>query len=533
MSISELRAFRRYAVRLSGFLRETMTGDDARARIEARLRHREESFLSILEKGVFAKRRSPYRKLFEHAGLALADVAGMTRQHGVEGTLERLYDAGVYVTLEEFKGRRPIERPGLHIPVRPRDFDNPLLERHYEGQTSGSRGVSRRIPIDFDLLTHESAYFHYFLSAFDLWDRPVGLWRALPPSADGLNQAFRYSKLGRPIQRWFSHGELTLRTMGFKYALFTRYTVRASRGVGRPIPQPQYVPQHDARTVARWLAQRRQQGQPALLDTNPSSGVRVCRAASEHEEDISGTFFRFGGEPYTSAKARIVAAAGCRAAAHYSMAEAGNLGLACAAPSAVDEVHLLTDKIAVLERESRIGGGGPQVKALVYTTVLPSCPRIMLNVESDDFGVLKRRSCGCPLDQIGFDWHLHDVRSYEKLTSEGVAFLGTELLRLVEDVLPARFGGLPTDYQFVEEEIAGLPKVSLFVSPGVGPIDTEAVISTIDRTLREYPGGQGMAERWRGAGTLGVRRSRPHATASAKILPLHVERQGSDRTTEE
>jgi hypothetical protein len=31
-------------------------------------------------------------------------------------------------------------------------------------------------------------------------------------------------------------------------------------------------------------------------------------------------------------------------------------------------------------------------------------------------------------------------------------FLGTDLLRLIDEVLPARFGGAPTDYQFVERE---------------------------------------------------------------------------------
>jgi hypothetical protein len=38
-------------------------------------------------------------------------------------------------------------------------------------------------------------------------------------------------------------------------------------------------------------------------------------------------------------------------------------------------------------------------------------------------------------------------------------------------VLPARFGGNPTDYQFVERERHGLPKVSLVVSPHIGSLD--------------------------------------------------------------
>jgi hypothetical protein len=45
--------------------------------------------------------------------------------------------------MEEFKGRRPIARPGLELPVSPEDFDNPLLERHYEASTGGSKGRAR------------------------------------------------------------------------------------------------------------------------------------------------------------------------------------------------------------------------------------------------------------------------------------------------------------------------------------------------------------------------------------------------------
>ena len=42
------------------------------------------------------------------------------RKDGVETTLGKLYDAGVYVTGDEFKGRKPIRRGALEFPVRPR-----------------------------------------------------------------------------------------------------------------------------------------------------------------------------------------------------------------------------------------------------------------------------------------------------------------------------------------------------------------------------------------------------------------------------
>src|SRR5207244_10868103 len=124
------------------------------------------------------------------------------------------------------------------------------------------------------------------------------------------------------------------------------------------------------------------------------------------------------------------------------------------------------------------------------------CPTLMLTVESGDYGLLEHRPCGCPFGRLGFNLHLRQIRSYEKLTSEGVTFLGTELIRLVEEVLPARFGGSATDYQLVEEEESGLPRVSIVIDPRLGEVNHVAVVSAVRETLAECPGGGIMTDQW-------------------------------------
>jgi hypothetical protein len=149
----------------------------------------------------------------------------------------------------------------------------------------------------------------------------------------------------------------------------------------------------------------------------------------------------------------------------------------------------------------------------------------MLNVESDDYGVLEERDCGCPIGALGLRLHLHTIRSYEKLTSEGMNFVGTELLTLIEQVLPGRFGGGPADYQLVESEVGGLPKVSLLVSPRVGAIDEVEVARTVLETLGSGPGYRDMmATLWRDGDTLRIERREPYETGQAKILPLQIVR---------
>jgi hypothetical protein len=146
----------------------------------------------------------------------------------------------------------------------------------------------------------------------------------------------------------------------------------------------------------------------------------------------------------------------------------------------------------------------------------------MLNVESDDYGVLESRPCGCVFGELGFRLHLHGIRSYEKLTSSGITFLGTGLLAVVEDVLPARFGGSPGDYQFVEEEENGISKVSIVVAPTVGAVDEQEVINVVLARLSACPGGHLMTDIWRRHGALQVARREPYATAAFKILPLNI-----------
>jgi hypothetical protein len=256
-----------------------------------------------------------------------------------------------------------------------------------------------------------------------------------------------------------------------------------------------------------------------------SSAVRVCIEAKERGLDISGTLFRLGGEPLTEAKARLVADAGCRAICFYSITEMSFVGAPCADSGVADDVHLLTDKLAVLLRPKPAGLSS--VDALIYTTLLPSSPKLMLNVESGDFARLSTRACDCPMGRLGFAHHLREIRSYEKLTSEGVAFLGTELLRLLEEVLPREFGGAPTDYQFVETEEAGLSRILVVASPRLGPIDEGAVVARILDSLRVYPGGSAMTQLWAQGRTLRLLRREPYRTESAKILPLHLRRSES------
>jgi hypothetical protein len=520
--VDRIRGNLRYAAGLRGFLRETLNEDQAAALVQEQIARRGESFLRILELGVYAKPLSPYHRLLQHARIEFEDVARLVRHEGVEAALRTLRDAGVYVTLEEFKGRVPIRRPGLEFATSSHHFDNPLLARHYAVRTGASRGVGSRVLIDLDLLTQEAAYARHLLVAQQALGRPIAVWYPAPPNSSGLKWAFRTTKLGCTPERWFSQSPTAGLSGDAKAAVFAYYTFLASWLLGRPLPRVRFVPQEQATVVAGWLAAKKAAGEPGVLITTPSSGVRVCAAAADEQLDIAGSLFILGSEPFTGPKADALARVGAQGVANYAMTELGTIAYGCAAPLDPDDVHVFTDKIAIIVNPREVGPGGAIVPALTLTTLLPSCPKLMLNTEVGDYAILEERECSCHLGRLGLTTHLRQVLSYEKLTGEGVTFLGSDLLDLVDRVLPARFGGHPTDYQLVEEEDSGLPRVSIVASPRLGPIDETALVAAVLDFLASLPAGELMASQWRQGRTLGVARRDPYATRAAKILPLHV-----------
>lgn len=517
VDFGEIRTAGGFLRSLGPFLANTPSLEACRARIERQLVFRERSFADILRRAVFGQPASPYRRLLDWARIGADDVERLVASVGIEGALERLHDAGVHVGLDEFKGRKPIERPGLAFEVRAEDFDNPVTASQYEARTGGSSGAARRILVDLDLLEHECAYHALFTDAAGAAGRPLAIWHPAPPGAVGIKTALVRSKLGTPAQRWFS--QTPINGAALKHQAFTRATALASRLRGAPVPMPEYTPATDAGRVAAWLAGERASGTPAILVTTASAGVRTCAAAIDAGADIRDTLFVLTGEPYTPAKAEVIARAGARAASWYAMVEAGAIGVACQSASATDDVHLLGDKIATIARGR--AGVGPERSALFHTTLLRASPKVMLNVESGDSGVIEERDCGCRVLPPAFRRHLHTIRSYEKLTSEGMSLLGCDLLRLVEHVLPGRFGGYPTDYQFVEREYHGLPKVSLVVSRSVGDLDVARVTEAVLAFMRRHGAANALtATMWTQGHTLEVLRGDSHVTPGGKIQPL-------------
>lgn len=521
--LNDLRMAAQYAKGLYDFWRAPYDTSDPVGAVRAQLAQRDRAFESAIRRAVFQHPASPYLPLLQAANIHEERFSGLVRDHGVEGTLQRLYEAGVYITLDEFKGRRPIRRGQREYSVSASDFDNPRSHAHMVSQSGGSRSQGTRLVIDLHDMLEELAARQLFMQAHGLMERPYAMWRPAPPAIAGLRHALRSAKVGVPLVRWYSQTHPGVSSTGGKSAYLTWCTALLSALIGHRVAWPRHLPVHRADVVARWLAEQTARGVSVHLDVIVSSGVRICQEARALGLDIHGHVFRTNSEPLTDAKADLMRKAGIHVCSMYGLTETGMVGVSCADPIAVDDMHLLTFRAAVLQQERMVAGWPEPVGALLLTVFTANMSKVMLNVEVGDYGVMLQRECGCPLGKAGLHWHLHTIRSYEKLTSAGMHFVGTELLDLLETALPQRFGGGPTDYQLVEDEVDGETVLRLVAAPSLGPLDETEVISFVLERLRRAPaGGRLMTEVWRDSHLLRLERAQPYVTGAAKVQPLHV-----------
>jgi hypothetical protein len=516
----DLLAGTRLVLSLPRLLRDPVTPDRARSILEARLRRRDADFLALLRR-ILATESGPYFRLLQHAGCGLGDVERLVRGGGTEEALRTLARAGVYLTVEEFKGRRPVVRGTLRFEVDPAALRRPGAGRSLPAHTSGSRGTPAAVPIDLASIRDWAVDACLDYEARGGQDWIHARWTV--PGGDSLAFLLLFCAFGAVPARWFSPIDARAEGLHPRYAWSARAVRWTARLAATRFPAPEHVPLDAPEPIARWLAAVRRSGRTPHLVTYVTAAVRVCEAGLRLGLDLSGTRFSVTGEPITAARLAAIRRTGAVAAPYYGSIDAGLIGAGCLAPAAPDDVHVHHDLVTLVQPDHGDGRTGLAPGALLVSSFRAAAPLTILNVSLGDQGVLEPRRCGCPLERVGWTGHLHTVRSFEKLTAAGMTFLDCDVVRVLEEVLPARFGGGPTDYQLVEDEgPAGQPRLRLLVHPAIGPLDSAEVARAF---LAAIGAGRGaarvMALQWRESGFLGVERRGPIATASGKVLHLH------------
>lgn len=524
----ELTGFSGFLLGVPAFLRRRMTLDEARTVVLERMERRSANFAALMERAVFGYPRSPYRALMRYAGCEESDLRRLLHDRGLEETLCALRSAGVHVSFEEFKGQQPIVRGGREIPVSASDFDNPLLERFHRISTGGSTGPGGGVRIGLDHLWARLPMSMLGDEFHGTYRLPTAMWFEIPPG-NGLDSVLLRVPADSIPERWFTPIRGGRDGAGWRFRAATFVTVQLARASGARIPAPEYLPLDRADVIARWAGQALRRRGRCVIRAHVSKALRVCLAARQEGVDLTGAIVVSGGEPPTPGKVDQIRASGAMFRSTYYFTEAGPVGLGCTTSADPNDQHLYMDHLALIQAPRFLPRFNLSVPALHYTTLLSTAPKILLNVESDDFGTVETRSCGCPFESLGFTTHVTGIRSYRKLTGEGVTLIGSQMERILEEVLPSRCGGSPLDYQMVEEEDdRGFTRLTIRVHPQVPLASEQAVIDAVLRALADHGGAADMSRGiWSQAGTLRVRREAPRLTARGKLIPLVVNRNGA------
>jgi len=506
----------------------------AKSSIQKRVASRDENFLSFVEKGVFQYSHSPYLKLLESKRICFNDLKSWVAKDGIEGSLRTLESEGVYFTVDEFKGKVPVVRNGLEFWCQEGMFDNPFLSYVYEVRSGATRSAGTRVRIDFDYLHQRSLYDALLLSIHGCLQAPIANWFPVFPGAPGINSSLRFAHIGNPARRWFSQVPEDHLDVNWEKRWGTKLVFTLGKLHGCPLAEPEYVPLDAALKVAKWAADALQANDRCVIYTFAASAVRICIAAADNNLDLKGTKFLVTGEPLTPQKRKEIEAMGASAVPVYGISEAGVIAAGCDYSHAEsDHCHLYKDTTAIISHRQGVPHSDLFVDSYLFTTLLYESPKLLLNVGMGDYGNLSEQECGCTFGQVGFSTHLSGIRSYEKLTGEGVTFVDTDFIRIIERELPERFGGRSTDYQLVEKEDSrGLTHLQLLVSPRVGEIQETKVLDMFLNLLKRAEDSpeswsQSGTEMWKQSNMVQIVREFPIPTASGKTLPFFVSRPTS------
>jgi hypothetical protein len=519
--LDEILAGARLVSGLPRFLHGRLSAPAAREVLRRRFEGRGRDFLDLARRAVFDNPRSPYRTLLGAAGCEYGDLERLVTRRGLEEALRALLREGVYLTLDEFKGRRPVVRGSRSVAeAGPAALANPLTRPAWAAQTSGTSGHAAPVTFGLDFVRDRAVNLLLFLEARNGREWRHAVWGV--PGTTDLIMLLELAGVGLESLEWFSQVRAGGARLHPRYAWSARLVGWSSRLAGRPLPRPIEAPLDRPLSMARWARDVLDRGLIPHLTTWVTPAVRLGLAAREAGIDLSGLQLTLGGEPLTEARRDLLRASGAVVVPRFLAIETGYIGYGCLDPAASDDNHLIHDFNALIPAGPEGEAAGFSPRAILLTSLRRSAPVILLNVSLGDEADLARRECGCPLGRLGYDRHLSRIRSVERLKSGGMTFLDRDVVPVLEQVLPRLFGGTALDYQLVESEGPdGTPEVVIVAAPSLGPLDEGKVAAAFLEAVGRGSGAERIASlQWQTAGTVRVERRVPETTATGKIRHL-------------
>lgn len=491
--------------------------EEARAAVSREVAERPERFLTSLDALVWPFPESPTARLLAAAGLESGDVRTIVHDRGLVDALEHLRDLGVHVSYEEAQGRQTVVRGSTRFDVDPSDFFNPIVPADYLATTGGSRSKGTPVELSFRWQRRQGVQRAIQHDMAGTSGAPTAVWLPVFPSAAGFGAVMKQTAGGNRPERWFSQVPTDLAGIESHKQLANK-AIPALNALARTgLPSPEHVPTSDPEPVVEWMVDARRRSDRVAIAGYASSITAAARWACERGIRLDGVVAFPASEPVTKGKLDAIRASGMVAFPAYAFVPEGTMAITC--PSFEDEAYHVWDQDLAVVARRRDRGDGTEVDAFCWTSLAVEAPRVMLNVENDDFGRVQHHvACDCPLGRLGLTTTVADIRGISKVVAAGISIEGSTFDRLCEELLPAGIGGGAGDYQFVEDDTAGRTVIELRVRPSIGPIDDAAALDLVRRTIEADELGVLASSVWGEDGHVRVARTDPIITRAGKQL---------------
>ena len=240
----------RLLVAMPGFLRRPLREAEAVAVLRRRL-HADQPRPDTIRRALHGHPASPYPRLLAMAGCEYGDVARLVERDGVEATLTALARSGVYLTVDELKGRRPVLRGSVGYEVNPAGLASPDVPSHLG---TGRAAVAARDPRRVARPRRRPAQAVNLALCFAA--RAGRAWRHamwLVPGGAASIVLLPYAALGCSLSAWFSPVESGSTSVDWRYRWSQRLLRWGGRLGGISFPGPVDVPLTQPLAVARWM----------------------------------------------------------------------------------------------------------------------------------------------------------------------------------------------------------------------------------------------------------------------------------------
>jgi len=117
---------------------------DPEALIRRQLANRGQVWMDLVRRVVFSNPENPYHRMFDLAGCTYEDLKAGVERDGLEATLAVLHRAGVYLSHDEVKRKKPIVRGNRAIESETASFRNPFVKGGMESTSGGSRSAGTK-----------------------------------------------------------------------------------------------------------------------------------------------------------------------------------------------------------------------------------------------------------------------------------------------------------------------------------------------------------------------------------------------------